>query len=94
MRPSTTDSLREALEELQTETGLALRNGAAGVAIYAQESAGRLMIAAGQPGFVEAAKREAASLRARAAEEVIAGGEATDARLRGLLLGFLLGAAG
>lgn len=86
-------SLEKLLRDELQRMGFTLK--AAGAQLKAETAASllRLGAAAGQPGFMEAARAEGRVLAVIAAEELVTEADEADAALTDLVTGFLFGAA-
>lgn len=82
------------LRDAVAETGAHLQKTAAEVAEYAADRARHLSTLFGQPGFQEAVRAERDNVALYAGIRSLEEGEATDARLSGILQGALAMLAG
>jgi hypothetical protein len=82
------------LENYLKASGIDLQQASADVALFAAQRSAHLAAAAGQAGFQEALEAEADRVWLFATGRAVRAGDASDARLWGVVAGFLISAAG
>lgn len=85
---------KQLLEQYLKSSGVDLQQASADVAMFAAQRSAHLAAAAGQAGFQEAVEAEADRVWLFATGRAVRAADANDARLWGILAGFLISSAG